>query len=234
MVTETADPMDAAMDAEYVPPKLTFFGQVQADAWHCVLVKGTGKVPFDAGQHSIDKRCTALDIAVTPLPDSPNTKPISRELIAESKEWASIIKPSLRSLNTDLRGVNRKWAQVEMVSTGRKYTNANGEEKVGTTIKFIAVYNTEQECAEAAKKFFADRKAGDSTPAPTAAAQPQQTAMPSGANPERDIALKFLPALWAAAGKDVTKLATLIQRNPLVAKYFGIDSPEVVKLITPA
>ena len=221
--------IDEAMGVEWTPRPKVFFGQVEVDSYYCALVKGMGKVPFDAGIHKPEQRCTAITIALNPLPDSPITSPVQRDLIAESKEWGQIVKPSLRALSVDLRSINGKWAQAEMVPTGRNYTNKSGEEKALTTFKFLAIYSTEAECVAAADRFFVrvsgPQDAPDGTPAPQAAT--------TNSSAERATAAKFLPALWAQSGKDVVKFGELIAKLPLVAKHFDLMSPEVLTIIAP-
>ncbi|MHB1131755.1 MAG: hypothetical protein ACYC4L_05135 [Chloroflexota bacterium] len=220
MTVDTNDPMTSAMETELRPR--TYFGQVQSQAYYAVLVKGIGKVPFDPTQHSIDKRVTAIEISLMPLIGGSVDTPIDRELIAESHDWAKIVKPSLLALNTDLRGVNGKWTQVQLVPVG-SYTNKSGEEKTRTMFKFIALYASEDECRAASDAFF-PRSDVTTAPAPAPAA-------PNGSNAERAAAAKFLPALWAASQKDATKFATLIANQSALAKHFDISSPEVVAVI---
>jgi len=58
--------------------------------------------------------------------------------------------------------------------------------------------------------------------------------MPMGGNGnrEQETAAKFLPALWKQAAGDVTRFSELIAGNPLTSKYFSINSPEVLALVT--
>jgi hypothetical protein len=226
MTQTDIDPMDAAMEAGAAARPRTFFGRVLADAYFCVLRKGQGKATYNPNEHSVDDRRTAFTIQLDPVPTSKAKFAVKREGIAESKEWASIIKPSLKALNTDLRAVNNKWAQVELVPTGRKYTNSQGEEKEQTTVKFLRVFDTEAECEAAEQEFFASAQSTPTTAAASAAPAP------SGSDAEKATAAKFLPALWAAAGKDVSVFAEKIAGNPLTSKYFDISSPEVVALIS--
>ena len=225
----TNDPFDDAMNAEYKPQARTFFGDVAVDIYYAVLVKGTGKVPFDPNQHDQDKRVTAITLTINPLASSRAQFPIERELIAESKEWAQITKPGLRELNTDLRAINGKWAQVELVPTGQKYTNKNGETKERTAIKFLAIFNTEDECQKASDAFWATRGNGNGS---TAATQPTPNGNGNGqSDAERMTAQKFLAPLWAASGKDMNKFAQSLANNPLTSKYFDLNSPEVLSVV---
>jgi len=223
----TNDPFDDAMNAEYKPLSRTFFGDIAVDIYYAVLVKGVGKVPFDPNQHDQDKRVTAITLTINPLPGSKAQYAVERELIAESKEWAQITKPSLRGLNTDLRAINGKWAQVELVPTGQKYTNKNGETKERTAIKFLAVFNTEDECQQASDAFWATRGNGND-PATTPAANGNGNGQ---SDAERLTAQKFLAPLWVASGKDMNKFAQALASNPLTSKYFDLNSPEVLAVV---
>ena len=241
--TRTDDPYDSAMNSEW-NPSLTIFGQCSVDVWYCVLQKGQGKVPFDPGQHSIDQRCTAIDIAIQPLPGSKAQFATERGLIAESREWAQIVKPSLRALNIDLRAINGHYVRAELVPTGQTYTNSQGETKQRTTIKFVAIYNSLDECQAAADAFFAARGSASSSSTESAVPPSESagTQTPVGASSngngtndtEKTTAAKFLPALWNASGKDITKFAEMLAKNPLVSKYFDLNSPEVLSLTAPS
>lgn len=222
------DPMNSAMDAEYTPRQSAYFGQIQIDTYFCVLVKGKGKEPFNSNVHKREQRCTSVSIAILPLPTARGRQPVERNMIAESKEWAQIVKPSLRDLGVDLRSIHGKWAQVVLAPTGRTYTAKDGSEKMTTTFRFVAVYDTEEACQAASDAFFASSADGgqSATDANTGAQAPT-----AASGPERETALKFLPALWNAAGKDPGKFADLIAANSLVAKYFTLNSPEVIALV---
>lgn len=222
---DVMDPADAAMDAEYTPGPRTQFGEMQVDVWFCVLRKGEGKVQFDPGQHSIDERRTAIEMTLIPTRTTYGN--IERQMIAESKEWASIIKPSLKTLNLDLKSVNGRFVQVQLVPTGRKYTNSNGEEKETTAFRFIAAYPGLDECLAAAAEFYTQPHAGGTPIAPPVA--PAAPASPN--DKERETALRFLPALWTSSSKDVSEFAKKLAGNPLTSKYFTLDSPEVIQLI---
>lgn len=246
MVTRN-DAWNDAMEKEW-NPTLTVFGLCSVDVWYCILEKGQGKVPFDANQHAIERRCTAIEIAIQPLPGSRYTNPTERGMIAESREWSQIVKPSLRALQSDLRAINGRYVRAELVPTGQKYTNSSGETKDRTSVKFIEIYDSEDECQAAADAFFATRGSGSSSS--TSSAPPSSsggTPMPTNGSvnanslannspindAERATAAKFLPALWNASGKDVTKFATSLASNPLTSKYFSINSQEVIDLISP-
>ena len=66
----------------------------------------------------------------------------------------------------------------------------------------------------------------------TGAARPAAMPMGGNGNREQETAAKFLPALWKQAAGDVTRFSELIAGNPLTSKYFSINSPEVLALVT--
>ncbi len=235
---QASDPFESADKAQPRTGGRHYFGSVLVDAWYAVLVKGEGKVVFDPAKHNADQRVTALEITLTPLPRDGvvEYQQIRRELIAESAEWAKTIKPSLEKLGLTLKAVNNKWAHVEMVDTGRRYRNKAGEEKVATTFKFLAVYDSEADCRAACDAFYSTRSG---TAQPPQQPQDVQTAAPTAPNgAERQMAAKFLPALFKTAaeaaktaGKPdevMTFFATEIAKNGLTRKYFTLDSQEVI------
>jgi hypothetical protein len=222
------DPLDAAMAAEARPqgPR-TYFGQIAVDVYHCILQKGAGKVIFDPGQHSPDQRCTAITLTFVALPrdNGASLRPMEFQMIAESKEWASIVKPSLIAINADLRTIRDRYVQVQMVPTGRTYKNKAGEVKDANTLKFVALYGSEEECRAASDAHFSHGH--NATPA---AAVPTQ--QPVTADAERATAAKFLPALWKASANNVQRFEQLIKQTAPVNKYFDLTSAEVLSLIT--
>jgi len=215
------DPWATAETAKE-PPK-RFFGQVLINVWFCILQKGVGKVPFDPQQHKQGQRRTAVDVEIVPLPESGLQFTLERNMVAETREWASTVLPSLKALGVSIREVHEKWAQVELVPS-RTYIDRNtGEEKQATVPKFIAVYDTEDECQAAADELF---NGGEEEDEPSIPATDN-----GGANPEKEVALKFLPALVAQAQGDPDRLAGLLANQPLVSKYFSVDSPEVTEAV---
>jgi len=223
MSNDVNDVWESAENAQLLPS--IYFGQVHISPWFCVLEKGVGRVPYDPQVHRADQKRTALDIEIQPLPSSGLEFAIVRNLIAEDRDWAGTILPSIKALGIAPKDLHQKWARVDLVETGKKYTNRNGEEKKLTTLKFLEVYQTEAECEAAAAKLFG--KTATDTPAPAAA-----PASSGNGNAEKETAKMFLPALWKQAGQDVTKFMELINNNPLTSKYFTVNSPEVLNLVT--
>jgi hypothetical protein len=215
------DPWAVAETAEAQESNGEYFGLVSVAVEFCKLVKGEGRVPFNAAQDDPNDRRTSIDIQIEPLSERATFMP-RRTMVAESKEWTNIVWQSLKDLGLlSLRELNGKYAKYTNVSTGRKWTNANGETKEATTFKFLALYTTRAE-AEAAKN------GGN-----TLSAQPAAQTAPAQSD-EKQIALTFLTALAKAAHGDKNKLAVQIAQYPVVSKFYTIDSPEVSKLLQTA
>lgn len=223
------DPFAAADEAQ--PLKPGYYAQVNCDAWFCVLEKGTGKVVFDPARHPIEQRRTAINISLAPLPEQNIQFPLVREMVAESKEWASIVWPSAKGLGINsTRELNGRWAKVEVVPTGRKYTNRAGENKDATTFKFVALYADEAAARAAYQAGGAQPVEEEHVAEPATAA----TAPATANGQERQTALEFLKVLvpqWCSKGIDTTAVATGIAANPVIARHFTAQSPEVIQLM---
>jgi len=181
----TNDPWEAAQEAQELPS--TYFGEVKLDTWFCVLEKGIGKVPFDAETHRPRQRRTAIDISLTPLPSRGLDFITERHLIAESRQWAGVVLPSIKSLGISAKELSGKWAQYEMVRTGRTWTDDKGETHNETIPKFLKVYQSLDQAESAAAALF-----GGSEPEPA-------PGNGNGHDPQRDVAAKFLAPLWEQA-----------------------------------
>lgn len=217
------DPMDSAFNATLAPR--SWFGQVDIDTYYCVLEKGVGKVVFDPQVHSADQRRTSIEITVTPIPDMSRPDPLSRQMIAESREWVNIVLPSLKALGlSSLRDLKGKWAKVTFVPTGRKWTTQDGEEREATTFKFLAVYDTEAATAAA----YAAESNG--TAAETKDEQPEA----ADSNGDKATAYEFLRVLVNQHRENPDLLAATIAGIPVVSKWFTIDSPETQELLKKA
>jgi hypothetical protein len=205
-------------------PTGTYFGKVNFDVWYCVLRKGEGAVPFDPNQHSLEERRTQIHIMITPLSSSRAQFLTERKVLAESREWVKITLPSIKALGLkSARELENKWVQYVMEPTGRTYTDRNGVEKQNTMPKFLAVYDSEEEAEKAKKELYA-KSDDEVTPVTNG----------NGAvngNAERKVAELFLKSLIQTVGKDRQKVAALLASQPLVSKYFTIDSPEVQTLL---
>lgn len=215
------DPFAAADNSQIRPPE--FWGKLEVDAWFCALIKGQGKVPYDATLHPADQRRTAIDMHIISLPSINLNYPVTRSLIAESNEWSKIVWPSLRDLGINsLRDLKdaEYWCRATTEPTGRTY-NSNGVTKQATTFRFLELYKSESECDAA---YLVSREPDwlDS-PAPAA---PAVNGTNHAEQRERETALAFARILVKQSGS-VVELASRLAEFPLVSKYFTVDSPEI-------
>lgn len=217
------DPFDAASNATLAPR--SYYGQVQIQAWFCVLVKGTGKVVYDPGQHRAEDRKTAIDISLLPLAEQNVRFDVARSMIAESREWAGVVWPSLKALGiTSAREANQRWVKMQQVPSGRTYRNAKGEEKEATTFNFLALYANEDACRAA---YFADGG--------TVADAPAEDAGGNGNNDhDLQVAIPFIKAFAKQQGFDVEKTKVLCKAQTIITKAIDVDSPEFAQIVADA
>ena len=213
------DPFDAAMNPETREPTKRWFGQMFVEVWPCALVKGQGKVPFDANMHASDKRLTAVQMEVMPLSDYGVSFTLKRDMIAEFGGWPKITLPSIKALNADLRNLHESFVAVEFLPTGRKYPGNDGTEKEETTFVLVGTFADETACRAAYQEFN----------------QVEADDIPFGntvdTDKERTTAAMFIGPLWKQASGDVAKLQALLAGNPLTSKFFTLNSPEVIAAV---
>lgn len=216
------DVWDQAANAT-VRPKV-YFGQIFTDAFFCVLRKGIGKVPFDPGQHPADDKLACIKIDGQCTKRDGSSFVVQREEIAEFRDWAGIILPSVKALGIHPRELNEKWAKWRMVETGRTWVDkVSGETKKATTFQFLELFPDAAACQAAEAALYNREVQPELAPASGGTVDPQQ-------DPQREVAAKFLPALYAQANGDAAKMAELLAANPLTSKYFDVNSVEVVTL----
>jgi len=225
-MTANNDPWASAEEPEIRQP--SYYGQVQLDMFYAVLVKGTGKVPFDPQQHKTDQRVTAIDISILPIADQNIAYPVQRNMIAESKEWAGFVLPSIKALGITVRELNGKWVLAKTKPTGATYVNKQGENKDKTTLVFETLYADEAACKAA--YWAAEGVPADyTTQAPSNTQQPSvNTPTPVGGSDDKEkvTAMQFLKVLVKKSEGDPAKLGPMIAQFPMVNKFFTIDSPE--------
>lgn len=214
--------------ADYEPTRL-IFGQIQADAYYCALIKGQGKVIWDPQQHGEDQKRHSIDVVIHPVREG--AQPIKREILVESREWYNVVNPSLKALGVHPRTLNGRWCRAELVVSGT-YEKA-GEQRQLTTVKFLEFYADEAGCRAAAAAQYGTSPQAELPPTPPPPPLPTNGGNPTAANPERETAKKFLPALWKVAGHDEAKFAALLANTPTIAKWFTMESPEVRDLLLP-
>lgn len=206
------------------------FGQANVEARFVGLIKGSGKVDFDATQH--DKRYTEVVIRVDPLAETNRTFFDRREMLAEFGDFTKVVWPSLRELGCkSIRDLHGKWCVYEMAVSGQ-YTAKDGSKRDSTTFKFAELYSSEAECKAAYEKHLSERY---SVSAPTSADDAAMAVdMTPGAgskttpinDTERETAKQFLAVLVKQYGANRAALATAIASMPMVSKYFTAESPE--------
>jgi hypothetical protein len=237
------DPYDSASTAELAPR--AYYGQLHVDCWFCALVKGQGKVPFDAQAHGADQRCTAIDMSLVPISAQNVTRELKREMIEQSREWAGIVWPAIKEAGVagglwatpkeaHLRKVNGAWVKAIFVGTGRKYRTQGGEEREATTFKVEAIFRDQEACVTA---YYADTHR---TPPEEDGTEPiagLENAAPASApvaDKERETALAFLKVIVQQNKGNRHAIAAQIATMPMISKFFSADSPEVDELIAAA
>lgn len=231
------DPMDTAV-AEAERPNY-IYGQLEATA-SFVMFANKKKVNWIDGQDAPRDRRTEVSILIYPIEETGFTNFFTRSVIcSNNNEWATIIWPSLRDecKVANLREADRKWVKVEVVKTGRSYTNKTGQTIDNTTFKFLAIYQSHAECAAA---YLADGNAVRSDATKGVLNGGGHSAMddagaidmtPNANNEERKAALAFLPALVKAANGNKQMLESTFAGMPMINKYFDVNSPEVTALL---
>jgi hypothetical protein len=232
----TYQPAQSPWDSVNNPPENVqeYYGEASINAWWCMLSPGQGKLPYD--EKTIDpktgeapRRYTAVDVMVNPLAECGLQYDLKRTLLAEFGDWKETTWPSLKALGVmNAQAVTGQYARVEMIPTGRKYTGQDGNEKTATAIKFVALYPTREAC-------LAAWQGANGHTAPVQATL-EESSQP---NAERETALKFalvfVKNAVRAGGGDLDKinaaLAPMLAGQKLIAKYFTVESPEIVDAI---
>lgn len=222
MSTKSLDPMSAAVsDAESASH---YFGQLQIDAQFVILRRGEPKRAWQEGESS-DGRTTEITIRLNPLDVTGLTRMVERNVLSNSGEWSRIVWATLRDLGVkQLREIEGKWAHVEMVPSGRKWTNREGAEVIGTTFKFVKLFDLESDCVKAWEEFAGGTEAHSAPPQ-------AQAAQPAANDAEKAAAAQFLPHIVNANKHDLTALANALASMAPINKYFTVTSPEVVSLL---
>lgn len=220
------DPWESAENPQL--RQAEYWGLCNIDMYYAILQKDVGKVPFNPKEHSLDRRVTAIDIVIIPLPEHNASFEISRSMIAESKDWASVVLPSIKELGISPREINNKYVHVRFKPTGRTYINTNGETKESTTFEFVNVFPDEETCRA---DFLAHKNNQTDT-------KVDRTTNSNCADKKRATAFAFLRPIVENAARGQTNrdvihrtVAENISRFPVVAEFFTGDSPEVTTLI---
>lgn len=230
-MTTVADPFDVATEAGERQP--TYVGKIDCTADFVSLIRGQGKVAWHEGL-GIEQRRVEITIGLNPIDAMNLTRSVDRQIIAESKEWTGTVWPSLKALGIkNAREIHGKWAKVELVKSGRSWTNKEGATVEGTTFKFLALYDTKEMCEAAWDAEHNQLKAHSPAEVNDAMAidmSPKSEA--KSEDKERETARLFLKAMVKGSKGDFELLARNIANMPQVAKYFSIESPEVLSMMS--
>lgn len=226
------------------PPEqaLDVYGQAKINAWPCMLVSGQGKLPYDSNARTPEgqpyRAYTAVDVSVDPLSESGMQFETKRSSLAEFGEWKDITWPSLKGLGIlNAQEIEGKFVRIELVPTGRKYTNSQGEEREAKAIKFTHVFADRAACVAAYTQEHKGNGNGSNINATFQAAQ--AAPMNNSGDREQQTALTFAKAFVTNAmrnnNRDIDKaravLAGMLATNPIVSKFYSVDSPEIVALM---
>lgn len=224
-MTVYQDPLESAENPEVSLPE--YFGQAILDVYYCVLVKGTGKVPFNPDLHKPEERRTAVKLGILPLAEQNITRDVFREFIAEFGAWPKTTLPSIKAAGLTLRTLNNAWIRLALVSEGRTYTDKNGETKDSLTFKVVASYPDEATCRNA---YLNQTVSSGTEPAQPAPVNGNGNGAAGNAR-EKETALAFVKVLITQTHGDETALGPRIASMPILAKYFTVASPEVRTLL---
>lgn len=226
MTSTAATPVDSMDDMVATPyqPKpqeSAFFGQVVViDRSDWKLVKGQGRVPFDAVYDDQADRVRGITIQIEceKRDGGKFTIDTGRNALLEiDKAWHGFTLKSLQKLGVPLSQLRTAFVQVKRVETGETYTNAAGEAKPRTALVFVAVYPDWHAMNAAREQLFGRGNGGaPAAPAQTPAPAPIPTV-------DRSALEKLLPALWQAAGRDRAVFTTMFQGNPALVAAFTLD-----------
>lgn len=232
------DPYAVAQETAERPAE--FYGELSVECWFCALVKGQGKVPFDANVH--DRRSTAIDLVVMPLSDHNITNAFERSTLDWARDWTRITWPSLKALGiTSLRDVSKgKWCKFAWQTTGEKYRANGGEERERTAFKFLALYNSEDECRAAyyadSGKTPPDSEGVSDIPGFESKAQPTQAAPDNsnGSDKARETAIQFIKVFAKMKHFDIEATRQACATQTAITNVVDINSPEFVEIIAEA
>ena len=128
------------------------------------------------------------------------------------------------------KDAKNKFCKMEQVPTGRKYRNSAGEEREATTLKFLALYDTEAEC-EAAYLAELNTPASDSSDDSSTPPLDPPADSSSAADPGRDTARAFVEALAKQHHGDLNEINRSVANIPAITKYFPAGSDDLVTVV---
>jgi len=221
-----------------------YFGRLEAAVKFVALVKGQGRVDYVEGQVDPNtgkaiRRNTGIDLALICTGREGDEYRVERNAIAEFGEWPTLILPSLTAIGATLRDLPGKWAQVELVPTGRRYTNKSGEEKESTTFSFVRIFGTEAEMNTVKAAYYAgDQDAVNAAPVNAPAAAQPPTSGDAGKATALQFARVFVKQAMSKTNGDVAAalalLGPMLAAQPVISKHLTAESPEVLEMLSEA
>ena len=209
------------LDQPYTPRQFELWGQAFFSPRKFALVKGKGKVDFDPAVHK--DMIWGADLSIIPIEEQ-GARLAERTLLMIEKEWG-LIQASIVALGVKVSEVDQQYVHVKFEPTGETYTNAAGELKNKTYIKFMQVFPSESEC----KLNFMAQRGDDVTP---------DTELPTDDQPDLPAARKLLENLARTASKGKTTLAEVqaaaevrLKASAVMAKYFTVTHPDFIALV---
>jgi len=169
-------------------------------------------------------------MSMIPLPEMNITFKLERGLIAESREWAGVVLPSIKAAGVaSVREANGKFAKLQQAGTGRKYRTPAGEEREATTFKVLAIYESEAACRDA---YYAETgKAPDadgSEPIPGFEEAPAKPAANSNA------AKQFITVFAKQKKYDIEATRAICRQQPIITSAIDVDSEEFTAIVAEA
>lgn len=216
----------AAADAESASH---YFGKMGVDAQFVVLRKGESKRIWQEGE-STEGRTTEIIMRLDPIDAMNMTRAVERNMLSNSTEWSKIVWSVLKGMGYSTpKEIDGLWAHTELVPSGRKWNNKEGQEVIGTTFRFIKIFKTLAEC-EIAYTAFSGNEAHSTPAAQTVTTRPTVS---QNTDANRLAALQFLSHVVLQHKDNAVALDAALKSTPLVKDYFTINSPEVLEILTP-
>jgi len=221
------DPYGTAMTDE---PE-TIYGQVAIEAFKCVLIKGQGRVPFDANVHAKMRTSTAIEFTIAHV--DPTMPLVERGSVNWGKDFKEVVRPSVEKLVPDLAALKgltvgqfNPLKQLSGMWVCATLVEQPGDDRY-TCLRFDALYTDEAAC-RLAYEASSGREVGGS-PVADLPFEPEEPATKS--SPEREALAAFLPSVWERSGHNAAIMEELLKRDRVLGAVFDIDSPEVVAVM---
>lgn len=221
--TTVFDPWAAAMDAK--PREFELYGQIKIDVWTGYFPgNGAKPIPHDPGQHPADKRNVMIDMSLLSIPEQPQQYPVEGHFTDFSLDWVKITLPSIKALGVDLRALDGRWVKISQVPGKRANPKKAGE--FYSTLKFLAVYDSETACREAYTGQPLSTEEHAAAPAPEMSAEKQTALQFAG------VVIKNAASHTQTQSAARALITAQLAAFPMIQQHFTIDSPEIAALVT--